>query len=112
VTLPVIASTRQPSRAVAHGFRVKASVGTYALTGSADVMPPRTRLGSWCTLSGNGCVVDLVGTGPIRVLEVRWDQFPLTATDKTYYMSSLLPKITRRAQEYLELSGPAFVVPL
>lgn len=40
----------------------------------------------------------------------RVDALSLSEFDKVYYVGVLLPKITRRATEYLETLGPALVV--
>lgn len=70
----------------------------------------RAHLGTWATPSGNSCDVFVTGEGPLRHLAIEWDRFPLLPDDATHYEAAILPAITQRAQEYLELAGRAVVV--
>lgn len=70
----------------------------------------RTLLGSWKTPRGNGCDVFLLGEGPLRHLSIERDRYPLSAADEHFYTAMILPAITRRAQEYLELPGRAIAM--
>jgi hypothetical protein len=68
------------------------------------------RLGSWSTPSGNRCEVHLTGCGSERTVEIAWDTFPLSLADAAHFRCEILPDVARRAQEFLELPGPALVV--
>ena len=45
-----------------------------------------------------------------RGIACEWDRFPLSAEDQLFYVLTILPAITKRAQEYLEKPGRALVV--
>ena len=64
-------------------------------------------LGTWQTPTGNSCDCFLRGRGE---LAFEWDRFPLSAADELYYRLAILPDVTRRAGEYLEITGRALVV--
>jgi hypothetical protein len=69
----------------------------------------RARLGVWQTPHGNACDVFLVGDGPARDVVIEWDRYPLSAADEQHYTVAILPAITQRAREYLELPRAATV---
>ena len=73
-------------------------------------MSRRTRLGTWTCPSGNSCDVFIVPGTEVPELALEWDRFPLSDGDKAYYLVVLLPAITRRVKEYLELVGPHLTV--
>lgn len=68
------------------------------------------RLGTWRCPSGNAVSVVLhPARDCIRDLTFTWDT---TRSDEDYvfYLVEILPAVTRRAREYLELLGPALVI--
>jgi len=75
-----------------------------------DASARRVLLGSWATPRGNSCDVFLIGEEPLRHVSIEWDRYPLPTEDERHYTAEILPAITRRAQEFLELPGRAIVV--
>ncbi len=71
----------------------------------------RHALGSWHTKSGNVVEAFLEpGPGPTRELTMEWSTFPPADGDWAEYIGEILPAISARACEYLEITGPVLGV--